>query len=179
MRRKPVAQPFEAHQPQEFRHPRLDHCLLALDLRHVHAEGNVLSHGHVREKCIVLEHEADAAVAHRYVGRILIAEIDVAAIGEFEARDHPQDRRLAGTGRTEQRNKLAALNLQGDVLDGAEGLESLDDVVKADLHAVFSAGLTAGRTRPAPRRSSATLAIMVKTAMSARMDADAKAPAAW
>ena len=55
----------------------------------------------------MLEDETDAAVAHRYVRRILVAEIDVAAIGKFDATGHglspprrrsyiwPADQRLA------------------------------------------------------------------------------------
>jgi len=134
----------------------------------------------------VLENEADAAVAHRNIRRVLIAEIDMAAIGIFEAGDHAQDGRLARARRTEQRDQLAAFDRERNVPHGAKSLEGFDDVVEADFHEVFSAGLAtragrvAGRrTRPAPWRSSATLAMMVKTAISARMEEAAKAPAAW
>ena len=79
-------------------------------------------------------------------------------------------------GMIKEQTEQVILNIQA--LLASEGL-TLDDVVKADLHDAFSAELATGRTRPAPWRSRATLAMMVKTAMSARMDADAKAPAAW
>ncbi|MNE15206.1 hypothetical protein D3C80_1081120 [compost metagenome] len=126
----------------------------------------------------MLEDETDAAVAHRNVGRVLIAEMDRAVIGIFQPRHHAQDRGLARAGWTEQRNQLAAFDIERHALDGAKGLKGFDDVFEADLHAVFSAGFVCLRTRPAPWRSSATLAMMVKTAINARIEAAAKAPVA-
>ena len=58
----------------------------ACTLRDLHAEGDVLGDRHMREERVVLEDEADAAVAHRNVGRVLVAEIDVAAIGDIRGR---------------------------------------------------------------------------------------------
>ena len=134
----------------------------------------------------MLEHEADAAVAHRNVGRVLVAEIDVAAVGVFEAGDHAQDRRLAGARGAEQRDQLAALDVERDAVHGAERVEGLHDIVEADLHGVFPCATTgageasAGRpARPAPCRSSSTLAMMVTTASTVRMEAAAKAPTVW
>ncbi len=139
----------------------------------------------MREERIVLEDEADAALAHGDIGGVLLAEIDRAAVGIFEAGDHAQDRRLAGTGRAEQRDELAAFDIERDAVHGTEGLELLDHVFEADLHGLTSGVMLSapasadGRwTRPAPRRSSATLATSVTMARQARMDAAAKAPAA-
>ena len=140
----------------------------------------------MREERIVLEDEADAAVAHRNVGGVLVAEMDVAAIGIFEAGDHAQDRRLAGAGGPEQRHQLAALDIERDAVHGAERVEGLHDIVEADIHGVFPCGAAgagdarAGRpARPAPCRSSSTLAMMVTTASTVRMEAAAKAPTVW
>ncbi len=130
----------------------------------------------------MLEDEADAALAHGDVGRVLIAEQDAAAIGVFEAGDHAQDGRLARARRSEKRDQFAADNLERDAADGAEGVEGLFDLVEDDLHRTGSTAGTAGVTRlgraarPAPRRSSQTFARMVTTASSARMEAAANAP---
>ncbi len=130
----------------------------------------------------MLENEADATVADGNVGSVLIAEIDVAAIGIFEPRDHAQDGGLARARGAEQRHQFAAADIERDSMHGAEGIEGLDDVFEADFHlATSGAGVTIGarRRRPAPRRSSATLAMMVTTASSVRMKAAAKAPVVW
>ncbi|MNY73744.1 hypothetical protein D3C86_2126120 [compost metagenome] len=69
-------------------------------------------------------------------------------------------------------------------MHGAERVEGLYDLVETDFHGrvpafcSLAAVASAGR-RPAPRRSSATLAMMVTTASVARIEAAAKAPAAW
>ncbi len=130
----------------------------------------------------MLEDEADAAIAHGNVCRILFAEMDLAAIGKFEAGHHAQDGRLAGAGRAEQRHQFAALDVERDAMHGAEGFEGLDDRVEANVHEFISEVLpasVAGRLlRPAPWRSRKTLTTSVTSASVARIEAAAKAPTA-
>ena len=66
------------------------------------AEGDVLEHRHVAEQRVVLEDEADVALAGMQVGGLGAGEQDVALIGRFHAGDDAQQRRLAAAGGTEQ-----------------------------------------------------------------------------
>ena len=59
------------------------------------------------EQRIVLEHEADIALLHGLVRGVLVAEEDGALGRALQPGDQPQQRRLAGAGRPEQRDQLA------------------------------------------------------------------------
>ncbi|MNT95624.1 hypothetical protein D3C72_2375370 [compost metagenome] len=50
---------------------------------------------HMRKKCVVLEHETDAAIAHRNIGGVFVSKKDAAAIAIFETGDHAQNRGFA------------------------------------------------------------------------------------
>src|SRR5690606_4135221 len=179
---KARAEPLELHQLEQLGHARVDLSPAAAAFGNLHAESDVVMHAHVRKQRVVLEDESDAAVTHRNVGRVLVAEINRSAVRELEAGDHAQDGRLARSRRTEQRDQFAAFDLERDPAHGAEGLEGLHHVVEADLHGLFSSEAIMGpasagrRARPAPWRSSNTLATMVTSASNVRIDAAAKAP---
>src|SRR5690606_7465335 len=186
--REAAAEPVEPHQRQELADARLDPGAAALASGDLHAEGDVVGHRHVRKEGVMLEDEADAARSHGNVGGVLVAEADRAAIGIFEPRHHAQDRGLARAGRAEQGDQLAAADFERHAMDGAEGVEGLHHIVEDDLHGLTPsvegagaarAGLASAgrRMRPAPRRSSASLATMVTRASSVRIEAAAKAPA--
>ncbi|MNY07837.1 hypothetical protein D3C86_1406590 [compost metagenome] len=96
LRRETVAQTIKLHQPQKLPNAGVDRRLVPLHLRDLHAESDVLMQSHMREKRIMLEHKTDAAVTHRNIGGVLVAEKDTAAIAIFETGDHAQNRRLAG-----------------------------------------------------------------------------------
>ncbi len=85
----------------------------------------------------MLEDEADLPLARMLVGRILAVKRHDAAIRPFQACDDPQQRCLAGPGRTEQREQLAGLDVQVDVVDGDEVVEPLGDALEFDAHCLL------------------------------------------
>ena len=104
-----VGEPVELHELEQLHD-------LGLDLRfrrargarpHAQAEGHVLEHRHVAEERVVLEDEADAALAGLAHGRVFALEEDLAAVGVLEPGDDAQQARLAGAGGPEQRHQLA------------------------------------------------------------------------
>jgi hypothetical protein len=75
--------------------------LLLQSIRHV------VAHRHVREEGVVLEHGVDLAPVGGERRDVRAVEHDRAVVGKLEARDQSQGRRLAATGRSEQRVELA------------------------------------------------------------------------
>ena len=117
----------------------------------------------------MLKHETDAAVADAVQRRILSAEMDLAAVGPFQAGYDAQQRGLAGAGGTEQGHELTGADFEIDAAERREFVELLGHAVDADGHAI-------------PlwlQRSRITLAISVTSARSARSDATANDAANW
>src|SRR5262249_54386886 len=114
--RQPVAEALEMDEAQQFLGPRLDVLLPRTQaaLLDRQAEGDVFGHGHVAKQRIVLEDEADAAVAHADARDVLAVEQHLARILELEPGDDPQQRRLARARGAEQRDELAGLDLEID-----------------------------------------------------------------
>ena len=117
----------------------LAHALLRL-LADLQPERDVLAHGHVLERGVVLEHEADPAPLRRDVGRVGAVDLDLAAVGLLEPGDDPQQRRLARAARPEQRGQRAVGDLERDALERDEVAERLGDVANRD-HASSLRGL--------------------------------------
>jgi hypothetical protein len=95
------------------------------DLAHHQAISDVVGNVHVREKRVVLEDGVDVALEWRLVRNVTTVEDDAALGREFEARDHPERRRLARAGRPEHREELTVVDRQidaGDCFDVAETL---------------------------------------------------------
>ena len=66
----------------------------------------------------MLKHEADAPLRGRPVGDVLFVEADSrprVGVGRVQPGDDPQQRRLAGTARAQQRDQLAVVDRQADV----------------------------------------------------------------
>jgi hypothetical protein len=86
---------------------------------------HIREHVRPRHKCRVLKHETDLRPR-------AIAPENFALVRRGEAGNEAQDRRLAATGRPQQRQKLTASNLK---IDASEGLYSarkgLGDSVEA------------------------------------------------
>ena len=59
------------------------------------AERDVLEHRHVTEERVMLEHEADAPIAHVAIRGVLVFEQHRARVGGLQPRNHAQQRRLA------------------------------------------------------------------------------------
>ena len=106
----PALVPAQAHELQGLANPagliRLGRLPLAQAVAHV--PGNV----HVREERVVLEDRVDVAPVRRDAGHRLAGEVDLAAGGLLEARDHPQGGGLAAAGRPKERVEGAALHGQ-------------------------------------------------------------------
>ena len=66
---------------------------------------------------VILEHHGDVAVLRLQAVDDPAADGDGAAADFLEARDHAQRRRFAATGRADQHDELAILDVEIDVLD--------------------------------------------------------------
>jgi hypothetical protein len=84
---------------------------------HAQAERDVLEHGEVIEKRVVLEHETDAALARADRGHVAALEAYRAAIRELEAGGHAQQCGLAATGRSEQGEQPAGFDREVDAVE--------------------------------------------------------------
>jgi hypothetical protein len=76
----------------------------------------------MRPECEVLEHESDSAAMRGNedlirTGDLRAAEPDLAAVGRFETRHEPEERRLAAPARPQDDDELAAHDLEGDALE--------------------------------------------------------------
>jgi len=101
LRRTPVRELAHLHHVQ-----RAGDARLAFVLAHpadLQRKGQVLSDGHVRKQRIVLEHHADPALVRRHLVDWTPAKTDLSVRRGFEARQHHQAGRLAGTGRPQHR----------------------------------------------------------------------------
>jgi hypothetical protein len=88
-------------------------------------EGNVFKHGHVVEQSVVLEYESDVSIANRPQGRVAAVEQHLSFVRRLETGNDAQQRRLAASRGTEQRDQCARRYVQIDVFDGGEFAELL------------------------------------------------------
>ena len=98
-----------------------------LGLRHaVHAEreADVLLERHVRVERVVLEDHRDVALARRGEGHVGAVDEHAAGVGDLEAGDDAQRRRLAGAGRAEEGEELAGRDAEVDALQRARRCRS-------------------------------------------------------
>ena len=117
--------------PQDLFDPPL--ALGAWDALHAQAVPDVLRHGHMREERVVLEDGVDVALVGRPVRDVVAAELDSPLVQALEAGDEPQRRRLAGSGRAEQRKELAGRDLEIDPVDRHDVAVRLANPVKPDI----------------------------------------------
>ena len=103
-----------------------------------HRQGDILCRGeHVHELEVLVDH-ADAQVqrvAGGADGRRLVADIDLALVGEVDTGDHVHQGRLAAAVFAQQGQNLAAAHAQGNILVGHDGAKGLGDVLQA--HSIF------------------------------------------
>ncbi len=71
----------------------------------------------MREERVALEYDAEAALGRPDGQQIVALEADGAAARLDEARDHLQGRGLAATRRPQQRDELALLDAERQVVD--------------------------------------------------------------
>ena len=113
-----------------------------------HRQGDILRRGeHVHELEVLVDH-ADAQVqrvAGGADGRRLVADIDLALVGEVDTGDHVHQGRLAAAVFAQQGQNLAAAHAQGNILVGHDGAKGLGDVLQA--HSIFVLRHCAGSFR--------------------------------
>lgn len=95
-------------------------------------ESDVLFHRHMREKRIGLEHHVGGALIGRNAGNILALQQDAALSRFLETGQHAHQRGLAAAGGTKQREELALVNIERQIIDGDKIAETFGDVFKAD-----------------------------------------------
>src|SRR3990167_5973869 len=116
---------------------------------HAQAEGDVVEHRHVAKQGVVLEHEADVAVAHVMAGNVFAMELDAAGVGGFQAGDDTQQAGFAAAGRAEQGHQFAAVDVQVDVVQGTESAEVFADIADFNGHAYSSSAFDLRRDKRA------------------------------
>ncbi len=97
------------------------------------AVADVVLHRHVRKQRVRLEHHVDGPLVRRHRAHFGPVDADAAAARVCEARQHPQQRRLAATGCPDEREHLALVDIQRDVVDRGMSAESLADAIDEDL----------------------------------------------
>jgi hypothetical protein len=107
--------------------------LVGSDLGHPEAERDVLEHRHVREHGVALEHHRDPPVAWRQTGHVTVADPDPPGIDLLETGDRAEERRLATPRRPEQDHELTVGDREVDIVDGADLVEHLGDVLEPDV----------------------------------------------
>ena len=108
-------------------------ALAARNALDAQAVADVLGDGHVREERVVLEDGVDVALVGRAVRDVGAAELDSSFVGALEAGDQPQRRRLARSGRAEQREELAGGDLEIDPVDRDDVAVRLADALEPDI----------------------------------------------
>ena len=76
----------------------------------------------------MLEHKADIALADGTRQCIFAVELHRAFIRPIQTGDDSKQRRLAGPGRTEQRQQFTRPHFEPDMVEGGEVAEALDHV---------------------------------------------------
>src|SRR6185436_9504289 len=117
-----------------------------LILRHalaLQAEGDVVLDAEVGEEGVALEDRVRRAAMGRLAGDVDALDADLALAGPLEAGDHPQRGRLAAAAGAQQREELAARQLEAEVVDGQERVEALADSAQLDAgRVVFQLGFS-------------------------------------
>ena len=84
------------------------------------------------EQSIVLEHEADAALAHRQARGVLIVKKDSPGARRLQTRNQAQERGLAGTRRTQQGQQFPRPYVEIQPIERGCLVEGLDESLGPD-----------------------------------------------
>ena len=122
-----LAEALQAHVFQRRGDPGAD--VRSASLRHLQRERDVAFDRHVREERIALEHHPHGPALRGAPGEVLAVQQDAAAVGNIEAGDHAQQRRLAATRGPEQGEKLSGFDADTDIVDCGEIAEAAGDVL--------------------------------------------------
>jgi hypothetical protein len=132
LRGQAIGEGLQVHEAQQLAHPLAD--LLLRPVADLHAERDVARDRQVLERRVVLEHEADVALLRRQLGGVDAFDLHGSLVGELEAGDDPQQRRLAAAARAQQRGQLAVGDRQRHVVHREEVPEALRHVPDLDAH---------------------------------------------
>ena len=91
------------------------------------AEGDVAVHRHVREKRVILEHHAEAALLGRQMVHALVVDPQLAVARRDQAGNDVEGSGFAAAARTEERHELSAPDRQGEVVEDGLRPETLGD----------------------------------------------------
>jgi hypothetical protein len=114
------------------------------------AEGDVVPHGHVLERGVVLEDEADAPALRRLSSDVDSGDGDGATVESLQPGDGSQQGRLTGPAGAEERREGARGDLEPDTVQGHEVPVVLAGCGDGDHRALLL------RSRSVMRRSVAT-----------------------
>src|SRR5205807_3536397 len=116
--RKLVGEPTQTDKVENFAYALS--LLRARKRAHAQRKGDVALDRHVWEQRVALEDDTDVALIRLAARQVLAAELDDAAGGLPEARDHHQRRRLPRPAPAEDRDKLALRDVEADPIDGVD-----------------------------------------------------------
>src|SRR5262249_59677066 len=102
-------------------------------LTHAQAEGYVLQNIEVGEQGKGLKDQADVALIGRDPFHSAAADNNLAGIGLVQTGNEPHGRRLAAAAGSNDREKLAAVDLEIDCIDRGDGAESLGDADQLNI----------------------------------------------
>ena len=109
---------------------RLSHAVVDGRARtpcHQQREGDVLGDRHLRIECIGLEHHRHPALARRQVVDPPVADANFPAIWPLEARNQPQQRRLATSRGADKNHEFAVPHRKIEALEQYRRSEALAD----------------------------------------------------
>ena len=86
------------------------------------------------EEGVALEDHPGAAALRRERGDVIPGQEDATRGGDLEARDHAQGGGLAAAAGSQQREELAAGNLEGEVVDRYRIVEALAEGLEPEHH---------------------------------------------
>ena len=138
---------FELHEAQRLRHPLADD--VSPDVPDLKRIGHVIEDVHMRPDGVGLEHHAQSALLRGNADVLLLrpdhlaADADLARIRSLQPDDAAQQRGLAATAGSEQREYLVGRDRQIHVIEGRDRLAFgeivLADALDPDFHVVVGA----------------------------------------
>src|SRR5690606_20437528 len=135
---------------------------------HTKTKRHVLEDAHLAEQCVVLEHEADAALLDALTRHVTPEETHLPGVRVLEPGEHAEQRGLARARGAEQRDQRAALDADAHVPERVMRAELFLQMARLD-HRVSSCALRA-------RRSAIALITRLDAAISAIISATPNAP---
>ena len=155
LRRLALRVVVEMHQLQDLRDARGDlgrlHPVATQPVAHVRC------YIHVREQGVGLEHHVHRPPVGRHLGHVLAVDEQPPFVGRLEAGQHAQQGGLAAARAAQQREQLAARDLEVDTVDGEDRPEALgqsldaDDWLRSQLNGPSSPRSTAACARASVR----------------------------